>query len=62
MTLRLLIQDKVVYEGEAVPVPRSGDMIDHEGQSVPVAAVTWQFDGTGDVQVTLVVGDQPYTY
>jgi hypothetical protein len=62
MTVRLLIQDQLVYEGDAVPIPRSGDVIDHGGQSVPVEAVTWQFSGTGDVDVTLVVGDRPYTY
>jgi hypothetical protein len=62
MTLRLLVQDEVVYEGEAVPVPRSGDLIDHGGQSLPVEAVTWQFSDTRDVEVTLVVGDRPYTY
>ena len=62
MTLRLLVQDTVVYEGEAIPIPRSGDVIDHDGQSVPVEAVTWQFSDTGDIQVTLVVGDRPYTY
>ncbi len=62
MTLRLLVQDKLVYEGEAAPIPRSGDVIDHGGQSVPVEAVTWQFSDAGDIEVTLVVGDRPYTY
>jgi len=62
MTLRMLVQDEVVYEGEAVPVPRSGDVIDYGGQTVPVEAVTWQFSDAGHIEVTLVLGDRPYTY
>jgi hypothetical protein len=62
MTLRMLVQDEVVYEGETIPVPRSGDVIDHGGQSVPVEAVTWQFSDAGDIEVKLVLGDRPYTY
>jgi hypothetical protein len=61
MPVRLQIQDKVLFEGETVPVPRVGDAIRHDGQVVRVEAVTWDFAG-GAVVATLVVGEVPYTY
>ena len=61
MLIRLMLQDKVLYEGEAVPIPRAGDGIERDGESLPVESVTWQFNGNQAV-VTLAVGERPYTY
>ena len=61
MPVRLQAKDKVLFEGETVPVPMVGDAIEHEGQTVRVEAVTWNFGGA-TVVVTLVLGDVPYTY
>jgi|1185.fasta_scaffold32544_2 hypothetical protein len=62
MPVRLQVQDKVLCEGENVPVPRVGDAIEHEGQIVRVEAVTWAFGAGATVLVTMVLGDVPYTY
>jgi hypothetical protein len=62
MSLRLLIQDEVVYEGDSIPVPRVGEVIHHGGQVVPIESVTWDFGEAGTVTVTLLVGSQPYTF
>jgi hypothetical protein len=62
MPFRLMVQDEVLYEGEAPAVPRPGDAIDRDGEARPVEAVTWDFRAGGLVVVTLVVGDRPYTY
>jgi len=62
-SLRLRIGDATVYEGPAFVVPRVGDRMHHDGQVVQVGAVEWDFSGAPDVvTVTLVLGDQPYTY
>jgi hypothetical protein len=61
MSLRLIVQENVVYEGEPIPVPRVGDGFQFEGQTVPVEAVTWEYAGR-DVSVTLVLGPREYTY
>jgi hypothetical protein len=62
MSLRVLVQDDVVYEGASVPVPRVGDHIRRGDDVFPVEAVTWEFGGGDAVVVTLVVGTKPYTY
>jgi hypothetical protein len=62
-SLRLQIQDRVIYEGGMIAVPRAGDDIHHDDQVVRVEAVVWDFRRTADVVVvTLVVGGQPYTF
>ena len=43
MSLRLLIQDELVYEGDPIAVPRVDDVVRHGGQVVPVEAATWDF-------------------
>ncbi len=62
MSMRLLIHDQVVYEGDPIPVPRVGDVIRHGGEFEPVEAVTWDFVDRDAVTITLIVGDRPYTY
>jgi hypothetical protein len=62
MPVRVVIDEAVLYEGEAVPVPRSGELIVRDGQSLPVESVTWDFRDGGLVVATLTVGDRPYTY
>lgn len=65
--LRLRINDKTVYEGPSIAVPRKGEEIHHDGQVVRVEALEWDF-GSGDpdqaylVNVSITVGTQPYTY
>jgi hypothetical protein len=62
MTLRVLVQEETVYEGDAIPVPRAGDLIERSGEALPVESVTWDFRAGGLVLVTLSLGDRPYTY
>jgi hypothetical protein len=62
MTLRVLVQEETVYEGDAIPVPRAGESIERGGETLPVDSVTWDFRGGGLVLVTLSVGERPYTY
>ena len=62
MTLRLQVQDKIVYEGEPIPIPRVGEAFQHEGDAKPVESVTWDIQSGDLVVVTLVVGARPYTY
>jgi hypothetical protein len=59
--MRLLIDNQVVYEGAPIPVPRVGDMIERDGETRPVEAVTWDLAGN-DLSVTLLVADQPYAF
>jgi hypothetical protein len=61
-SLRVQIDDKTVYEGPAVAVPRVGDDIHHGGQVVRIEAVTWDFGDPAVVTVALVVGSEPYTF
>jgi hypothetical protein len=62
MLMRLLIHDKIVYEGDAIPVPRVGEVIRRGGDFLPVEAVTWDFVDRATVSVTLLIGDRPYRY
>jgi hypothetical protein len=62
-SLRVVNDTKVIYEGEAVAVPRVGDAIHHDGQVVRVESVVWDFAGVDDATtVTLHVGSVPYTF
>lgn len=61
-TLRLHVNDSVIYEGAEIAVPRVGDQIHNAGQVVRVEAVVWDFSATDVVSVGLVVGDKPYTF
>jgi hypothetical protein len=61
MSLRLLIHDEVIYEGESMLVPRVGDVVRRDDDFMPVEAVTWDFRGDATV-VTLLLGDRPYRY
>jgi hypothetical protein len=61
-TLRLHVDDTVIYEGAEIAVPRVGDQIHHADQVVRVEAVVWDFSASGVVSVGLVLGDQPYTF
>jgi hypothetical protein len=65
--LRLRINDETVYEGPTISVPRVGEQINHDGRLVRVEALVWDFGGvdparTYDVDVSLTVGTQPYTF
>jgi hypothetical protein len=62
MAMRLHIQDVLVYEGDAIPIPRVGDVIYREDELVPIESVTWDFRDSEAVIVGLVVGNRPYTY
>jgi hypothetical protein len=42
-TLRTLVSDVALYEGEAMQVPRVGDAIRQDEQVVPIEGVTWDF-------------------
>jgi hypothetical protein len=57
-----MVQETVENEGEAIPVPRAGDLVNRGDESLPVESVTWEFQDGGLVLVTLAVGDRPYTY
>jgi hypothetical protein len=62
-SLRLQVDDTVVYEGPTVAVPREGDQIRHGDKTVRIESVVWDFKGaSGDVLVKLVVSDLPYTF
>lgn len=65
--LRLQINDKTVYEGPTIAVPRVGEEIHHDGKVVRVEALVWEFARTDPAQtclvnVALTVGTQPYTF
>jgi hypothetical protein len=62
MPFRMLINEKIVYEGLPVPVPRVGDMIFVENESVPIESATWDFRDESVPTVNLVVGSRPYTF
>lgn len=62
MSLRLLIHDELVYEGESMLVPRVGEVMLRGDDYYPIEAVMWDFSGTDAATVRLVVGDRPYTY
>jgi len=62
MPLRVLVDETVVYEGEAVPVPRVGELLQRDGDALPIESVTWEFRNGGLVLATLRIGDRPYTY
>jgi hypothetical protein len=60
MTMRLQVDDDVIYEGAPIAVPGVGDAIRRNGEDVRVEARTWEF---GDVVVvTLLTGARPYTF
>jgi hypothetical protein len=59
--MRLLIDNQVVYEGAPIPVPRVGDMIERDGETRLVEAVTWDLAGN-DIAVTLLLADRPYAF
>ena len=63
-TMRVQIDDQVIYEGDPVTVPRAGDVIRRDADTeARVEACTWDFGaGDGTIVVTLVVGTKPYTY
>ena len=61
MTVRLLINEDVVYDGEAIPIPRVGDHLRRDDDVVQVEAVTWAFDD-GLVVVALLAGTKSYTF
>ena len=59
--MRLLIDNQVVYEGAPIPVPRVGDLIERDGETRIVEAVTWDLAGN-DISVTLLLADRPYAF
>ena len=59
--MRLLIDDQVVYEGEPVPVPRVGEIVQRDGEARAVEAVTWDL-ADNSISVTLMLADQPYSF
>jgi len=65
--LRLQINDKTVYEGPTIAVPRVGEEIHHDGKIVRVEGLVWDFAAADSartyvVNVSLTVGTQPYTF
>jgi hypothetical protein len=62
MSVRLIVQDQIVYEGAPIPIPRVGEAVQHNGDAMPVESVTWDFQSAELVSVTLVLGARPYTY
>jgi hypothetical protein len=59
--MRLLIDNQVVYEGAPIPVPRVGDLIQRDGETRAVEAVTWDLAGN-DISATLLMADRPYSF
>ena len=59
--MRLLIDNQVVYEGAPIPVPRVGDLIERDGETRGVEAVTWDL-ADNDISVTLLMADRPYSF
>ena len=59
--MRLLIDDQVVYDGEPVPVPRVGEIVQRDGEPRAVEAVTWDL-ADNSISVTLMLADQPYSF
>jgi hypothetical protein len=57
----MLIDEKVVYDGAPVPVPRVGDVVQRDGETRSVEAVTWDL-ADNSVSVTLLLADRPYAY
>jgi hypothetical protein len=63
MSIRLLINDKLLCEGEGIPIPRVGDHLRRDDDAFPVEAVTWDLsDAANVVVVSILVGTQPYTH
>ena len=62
MSLRLIVHDEVLYEGDSIPVPRVGDVVHRDDGFERVEAVEWDFHEVEGVKVTLIVGDRPYTF
>ena len=60
--MRVLIDDKVIYDGDVIPVPRVGDTIERNGESLPIEAVNWDLEAQGTVSVTLLLGSRSYAY
>jgi hypothetical protein len=66
-TIRLQVNEKTIYEGPAIAVPRVGDQIHHDGFVSRVLAVEWDFS-TGDPErsyvadVSVTVGNMGYAY
>jgi hypothetical protein len=58
----MMINDKLVYEGLPVPVPRVGDLILFEDETVPIESATWDFRDATVPTVMLGVGSRPYTF
>jgi hypothetical protein len=62
MNMRFLIDDQIVHEGDLIPVPRPGDLIQRDGEELPVEAVVWDFEDGGRLIVGLRLGPRTYTY
>jgi hypothetical protein len=62
-TIRVVVGDEAVYEGSAGAVPRVGENIVHDGETVGIESVVWDFSGNeGVVTVVLGIGARPYTF
>jgi hypothetical protein len=65
--LRLQVNNKTIYEGPSIAVPRVGEEIHHDGYVSRVLALVWDFS-TGDPErsyvanVSMTVGNMAYTY
>ena len=60
--MRLVIDERPIYEGAPISVPRAGDVVRTADGDVRVEACSWNFDTADTIVVTLVVGTQPYTF
>ncbi len=60
MSIRLLVNDEVAYEGDAIPIPRVGDHLRQQDDAFQIEAVTWDLSAA-TIVVSLVVAKQPYT-
>jgi hypothetical protein len=62
VSIRLLINDDVLCEGDGIPIPRVGDRVRRGDEVVQVEAVTWDLSDAANVVVaSILVGTQPYT-
>lgn len=65
--LRLQVNNKTIYEGPSIAVPRVGEQVHHDGYVSHVLSLVWDFS-TGDPErsyvanVSITVANMAYTY
>ena len=65
--LRLQVNNKTIYEGPSIAVPRVGEQIHHDGYVSHVLSLVWDFSTEDPARsyvanVSMTVGNMAYTY